>query len=388
MAAPLTTIPTDQRVGSRPTVAVVDLGAVRHNIRLAARMAAGAEVMAVVKSDGYGHGMIPVARAALEAGATQLGVATADEALCLRQTEGFRDVPILVMAPTLATEAEALQAADIAVSVGSRELLHEHLRTAHHHNRRPRLHPQYDTGISRDGFRFDDHRWLEDAAHASDAIEGIWTHFAVADGTSDSDREFTNLQIDRFEKALAFAQKAFPDARPHAANSGAVMRHPRAVYTLVRPGIMIYGIEPAGELALAGELRQALSLRSRLAAVKTLEPGDTISYARLYAVPTRRRIGIVPAGYGDGYMVAMSNKAEVLVRGRRVPVRGRVCMDQFMVDLSGVPEAEVGDEVVLYGRQGDEFLSLEEAATVAGTIPYELVCGLTPRVPRVYTESS
>lgn len=373
-------------VSSRPTIAIVDLEAVRENIRLVRRrVGENRRIMAVVKSDGYGHGMLPVARAARQTGAQVIGVATADEAFCLRALPEFAEFPMMVVGPTLGSEARAIQEANLSVSVGENSLLRDHLREAKRLNKPAKIHIQTDTGITRDGYRFDKNAYLEEVAGNEAHIEGLWTHFAVSDSLSDEDMAFTDLQCDRFDGVVEVCRKAGLNLTVHAANSGAVLRHPRAHYDMVRPGLMIYGMEPSGDETQTPELRQALTLKSRLAVVKEVEPGDTISYGRLYRVPNRRRIGIIPAGYGDGYMVAFSTKGSVLVRGKRAPIRGRVCMDQFMVDLDEIPEAQIGDEVVIYGSQGSERICIEEAARVAGTIPYELTCSLTMRVPRILT---
>jgi alanine racemase len=342
--------------------------------------------MAVVKSDGYGHGMVPAARAALRGGAKWLGVATTDEGLTLRETEGFGKIPIMVLAPTLAEEVPALQAADLAYSVGSVSLLEAHLLHARRLNRAPRIHMQLDTGIGRDGVRFDDFEWLDILLREKAPLEGLWAHYAVSDCFPPEHVAFTKLQTARFAEALTKVRAAGLKPIAHAANSGAVLRHPDSYFDMVRPGMMIYGCDPAGPVEPPIPLRPALTLRSALSAVKWMESGDTVSYGRLFTVPDRRRIGIVPVGYGDGYMRSLSNRWHVLVRGRKVPIRGRVCMDQFMVDLSEVPEAQLGDEVVLYGRQGDERITLEETAEAAGTIPYELGCILTRRVPRIHRD--
>ena len=366
--------------------AQVDLSAVRHNIEVVRRFVGPRRtIMAVVKANAYGHGMVPVARAALAAGAGALGVATADEALELRETEGFSGVPILVMAPSLGADAERLQAAGIAVAVGEAGLLDAHHRLAERRGLPAKLHVQVDTGIGRDGFRFDDLSWIDAASRQQLSLQGLFMHFAVADGTSGAENEFTNLQLSRFEAVIAKAAAAGLRPILHAANSGAILRHPGTHFDMVRPGIMMYGAEPADEPELCPDLRPVIALKSVIGSIRNMEPGDTVSYGRLYTVPDRRRIGVIPIGYGDGYPRQFSNRFSVLIRGRRAPIRGRVCMDQIMVDLAEIPDARIGDEVVLYGTQQGEQIRLEEAARVAGTISYELTCILTPRVPRLYT---
>lgn len=373
--------------GLRPTWAEIDLGAIRHNIRaIAGAIGPQRRVMAVVKSDAYGHGMVPVAKASLDAGAAAFGVATSDEGLTLRETAGFENAFILVMAPTTEAEIEALQAANLSFAVGSVDLLRAHLRVGRRRGKLPRIHMQLDTGIGRDGVRHDDLEFLDVLAAEGATIEGLFTHFAVADGLSDDEIAFTKLQFERFQNGARRVREAGHRPTVHCANSGAILRHREMFCDMVRPGMMTYGVDPAGFVKAAMELRPALSFKSRLAAVKWMEPGDTISYGRLWTVPSRRRIAIVPVGYGDGYIRSFSNKGTVLVRGKRVPIRGRVCMDQFMVDLAEVPEAQLGDEVVLYGEQHGTRLSLEEVAETAGTIPYELGCILTRRVPRVWRD--
>lgn len=369
----------------RPTWAEVDLDAFRHNVRLVRQLTGSKpRIMAVVKSNAYGHGVFPCARAAVEAGAEWLGVATTDEALELRETRGFDLIPILVMAPTLEEEAEALQRADVAVSVGSIELLRTHITVAERHGNAARIHVQLDTGIGRDGFRYDDMSWLEELHGKERHLEGIFTHFTSSDSMEEEDVAYTKLQIARFSDALGSAREAGLSAIAHAANSGAIVNHPNSFFDMVRPGIMLYGCNPNGVWPPSVPLRHVLKLRSRIAALRQMEAGDHISYGRRYTLAKAGPIGVVPVGYGDGYLRAFGNLGEVLVRGHRVPIRGRVCMDQFMIDLSEVPDAQLGDEVVIYGRQGEGIMPIEEAAAKVGTITYELSCSLTPRVPRRY----
>lgn len=387
--APLSAPPVVLRPMSTPTFrstwAEIDLAAIRHNVAaVRLHVGAGRQVMAVVKANGYGHGMAQVAAAALQAGATWLAVATTDEALELRETEGLQQVPLLVMAPTTESEIDALQEANASVAIGSLPLLRAHIAAARRRGRPARLHVQFDTGLGRDGFRFDDAGVLEEVAAAPQCLEGLFCHFAVADGLDDEDYRHTHLQQTRFDALVARARGAGLRFLAHSANSGAVLRHPHTWGDLVRPGMMLYGVDPAGTSHPPVPIRPALTLKSCVAAIRTVEAGDTISYGRTWAAPTARRIGVVPTGYGDGFPRLFSNRGEVLVRGRRAPIRGRVCMDQFMIDLDAIPEAEVGDEVVIYGAQGRDRLTLEEVAAHVGTIPYELACALSPRTPRVY----
>lgn len=376
------------RPSHRPTWAEVNLEALRANIRaIAHHLTRSCRIMAVVKADGYGHGVVPIARAALEAGATHLAVATSDEALDLRETPGFRRTPILVTGPTFPEEAELLQEANIAYSVGTLPLLRHHLQVAGARGRKARIHLQVETGIGRDGFRHDDPAPIEEFRGRERHLEAVWTHFSVSDELDADSIAYTREQCRRLLSFDGLCRRAGMKPLRHAANSGGVLFHRESWLDLVRPGIMIYGANPSSCPGIPVPLRPVMTVRSRLAVIRTMEPGDCISYGREWTVPSRRRIGTIPIGYGDGYPRALSNRFFALVRGQRVPIRGRVCMDQIMVDLDAIPQARAGDEVVLFGAQGPERLPLEEAAAVAGTIPYELTCQLTHRVPRVYTES-
>lgn len=369
----------------RPTVAEIDLAAFRRNLDLIARsLHRRCGIMAVVKADAYGHGMIPIAREAARWGVQALAVGTADEALTLRHTAGFETVPILVMGPTAVEDAPILQDGEISVAAGSVELIEAHVEVARKRGVPARLHVKLDTGMGRYGFRAESAAWFDSVVNNRDDIEGLFTHFAVADSSHPDDMAFTNDQRERFEAAVRRVYRLGIRPVYHAANSGAVLRHPQTHYELVRPGILMYGAEPSPTDLSGVPLKPVLSLRSSLISISTRHAGQTLSYGRTRLLHEDAPIGIVPVGYGDGFPRAFSNRASVLVHGRRVPLVGTVCMDQVLVDLSSVPQARVGDEVVIYGAQGDHRISLEEAACVAGTIPYELTCSLTRRVPRRY----
>lgn len=371
----------------RRTHAVIDTGALTENIAAICRhVGSTRRVMAVVKSDAYGHGILPIARAALRGGATALGVATSDEGLMLREVEEFRDVPVLVMGPTLPAEGEAMQRANLSFSVGTVSLLRHHVELAMRLGRPARIHLQIETGIGRDGIRHDDTESIDVLRSAPENLEAMWTHFAVSDVLEEEASVYTSIQLERLLEFASRARGAGIGGYLHAANSGGVLRHPATWLDLVRPGMMIYGVDPAGTLDPPVPLRPVMHLKSTIAVIRTMEAGDPISYGRTWTCPDRRPIGTVPIGYGDGYPRHLSNQFDALVRGVRVPIRGRVCMDQLMVDLSGVPDAREGDEVILWGEQKGGRIYLEEAAAIAGTIPYELTCKVTTRVPRLYRE--
>ncbi len=371
----------------RPTRALIDLAAFRHNLD-AVRRIVGPHVgiMAVIKANAYGHGIIPLAREAVRWGVQALAVATADEALDLRETTGFGDIPILLIGPSFAQDAKDLQAASISVTIGSHHLLRHHLAVARERGAVPRLHVKIDTGMGRYGLAPEDTVFLEMLKEMPEALEGLMTHFSVSDELHTKDMHYTAYQNARFERTIARVHAAGMRPILHAANSGAILNHPATHFEIVRPGMMLYGAnpDPRGK-ALA--LKQVLTLATRIVSIHEHKQGESISYGRRFTMPRDGRIGILPIGYGDGFPRALSGKAAVLIRGQRVPVVGRICMDQTLVDLTEFPAIRVGDEVVLYGSQGNHRISLEEVARQAGTIPYEITCQLGLRIPRVVIDS-
>lgn len=363
----------------RPTRAEIDLDAIRQNVaHIKALLAAGTEVMAVVKANGYGHGALPVARAALQAGATQLGVATVDEAAELRQ--GGITAPVLVLGPT--TPAAMRLARDLGVTVTVHSL--ETARAAREIEGL-RVHLKVDTGMGRLGFPATDEgvRAVAEAKKLlSDRAEGIFTHLSDADN---EDQGYTLAQLDRFEAVLKeLAGRGFEFRFVHAANSAATLALKRAHYNLVRPGLAVYGLYPAPWQKNLCELRPALSLKTAIDSIKELPAGWGISYGHTVMLDKPRRVGVLPAGYADGVRRGLSGRLWVLVGGRRVKTLGRVCMDQIVVDLQDVGDPRPGDEAVLLGCQGNECITADEWAEITGTINYEIVTGVSARVPRVY----
>ena len=374
--------------GHRPTRAVVDLAAWRHNLQAVKnRIGPDSGQFAIVKADAYGHGMVQLAREAVRWGVQALGVATADEALCLRETAGLETIPILVMGPTYPEDAEALVKAHVAAAIGTLPLLREHLRVGRELGITPSIHLKVDTGMGRYGFKPEALTFLDLFAAMPEALEGLMTHFSVSDERNKESTAYTKWQLERFLAVRDRLVKAGLKPICHAANSGATLYHPDAYLDIVRPGIMTYGANPEPADGIVDDLEPVMTLASEVIVIHEHDKGDDISYGRTFTMPRDGRVGILPLGYGDGWFRLLSNQAEVLVRGRRAPIIGRVCMDQTMIDLTEVPEARPGDEGVLVGRQGDERISLEELAVKAKTIPYEITCHLTPRVPRVHIDS-
>ncbi len=364
-------------------VARIDLGAVQANCaRLKSTLREGAELCAVVKADGYGHGADACATAALAGGASRLAVATATEAAQVGRR--FQHVPLLTMGALSAEDVDVVLSAGSEVAVwreGFRRLLAERARAQ---GRPARVHVKHDSGMGRLGNP--DPAEVLALARACDAdpdleLAGVWTHFATAD---EPDSSFFDEQLDRFD-ALATAVKAeFPSVIAHAANSSAVFRDRRAHFDMARCGVAVYGLDPfQGDPAEHG-LAPALSLASYVADVKRLAAGASAGYGRTWRAPVDTWVGVLPLGYGDGVRRGLSNNAEVLVRGRRHPLAGTVSMDNVTLDLGPETDVEPGDEAVLIGSQGGEAILAEEVAARLGTINYEIACGISARVPRKF----
>jgi alanine racemase len=361
--------------GFRPTVAEIDLEAVRHNVRVVKPPAS--ELMAVVKANGYGHRAIPVARAALDGGATWLGVALVEEGIALR--DAGIEAPILVLTEfPPGSEREAL-AAGLTPTVYSGRAVRSLAETGTGVG----VHVKVDTGMHRAGIPPAEAPALVEEASASGlSIEGLWTHFAMAEEPGDPT---THRQLELFlEVCETLASRGIRPRYRHAANSGATLAAPDTHLDLVRVGAAIYGIAPGPALKDRLGLRPAMTLRSAVTHTKRVPPGHGISYGHRHRTERETTIATVPIGYADGYLRSLSNRGRVLIRGTRYPVVGSVTMDHLMVDCGDDP-VEVGDDVVLFGRQGEAEISVEEVAGWAGTIGYEIVCAVSERVPRRVT---
>ncbi len=373
---------TDEPRQFRPVWGDVDLGAVRANARVLVELASPAALCAVVKADAYGHGAVPVARAALDAGATWLGVALVEEGVELR--DAGIDAPILVLSepsPEAAPTVVSRRLTPVVYTPNGIEVLAKAVAES---GARERLavHLKVDTGMHRVGCDPDDALGLVDAIAARPELdlEGLCTHFAVAD---EPENAYTTEQVARFE-AVVHALDA-RGARPpivHAANSAALLTRAETRYDLVRCGIALYGVAPSPGLAGRAPLHPALSLRARVSHVKQLAAGARLSYGLRYGLSRDARVATVPVGYADGVPRNLGMVGgEVLIGGRRFPIVGSVTMDQLMVDVGDEP-VEAGDEVVLLGRGGGEEITADEWARRLGTIAYEIVTGIGPRVPR------
>jgi len=379
------------------TWAEIDLNAIAGNVRELRRLASPtAKVMAVVKANGYGHGAVEVARTALANGAEWLGVARLAEAVPLR--EAGLGAPILVFGYTPPAGAGRLIDLDLRQSVYSLEAAQAYSTAAAARGERIRVHVKVDTGMGRLGLvpaalsgHHPGEAVGEEFIRAATAIarlpgidaEGIFTHFAAADS---ADRSYANGQLSLFLEVLS-ALRAHGLEFPvrHAANSAALIQMPESHLDLVRPGIALYGLRPSDEVDLGRvALKPAMALKTRIIHLKSVPAGSCISYGMTYRTPSPTTIATVPAGYADGYCRRFSSRGWMLVHGRRVPVLGRVCMDLTMLDVGAVLGARVEDEVVIFGTQGNEFISADDLAGELGTINYEIVCDVSSRVPRVY----
>jgi alanine racemase len=368
---------------ARPTWLDVDLDAIAHNVRtLKALVGPNVALMAVLKADGYGHGAVKVARTAINNGADWCGVASLSEALALRNA-GI-EAPILILGFTPGWHAREALLRDVSLTVYDLDVARAYARAAQELKRTARVHVEVDTGMSRLGVLPAAAPSFIRAVAALNAIcvEGIFTHFSSAD----SDEGYTQLQLARFRDVLS-AIGDLPTLRyVHAANSAGALAYPEARFNMVRIGLAMYGLNPfhPAPLRPAGlRLRPAMTWRTTIAQVKTLSAGTPVSYGGRFVCPRETTIAVIPVGYADGFRRAPCTFGEVLVRGQRAPIVGAVCMDQSMIDVSHIPNVRIGDEVVIIGQQGSEQISAEAVAARLGTISYEVISAILPRVPRV-----
>jgi alanine racemase len=370
----------------RRAAAIVDVGAVERNCsRLARELPQDARLCVVVKANGYGHGAVECARAALAGGASWLAVAAASEAAELRPH--FPETPVLTMGAL--TEAELSLALDAAADVAAWRESQVDVLAAQAAEREapPRVHVKYDTGMGRLGERDADAvRRVVDRVAADTRLElaGFWTHFATADEPESS---FFDEQLERFVRLVERVRADHPGVLVHAANSAATLREPASHFDMVRCGIAVYGLDPFQADPFEHDLEPALELRSYIADVKRFAAGDSAGYGRRWEAPADTAVGVLPVGYGDGARRGLTNNADVLIGGRRHPLVGTVSMDNVTVDLGAETEAGPGEEAVLIGHQGDERILCEEVARRLDTINYEVTCGISQRVPRIHVNA-
>ena len=367
------------------TWAEVDLDALEHNYR-ALRAHIGPEVkfLGVVKADAYGHGAVQVSRTLQELGADYLAVSSMDEAMELRQN-GIT-MPILILGHTPKEQVGRLIDLHITQSITCRAKALEYSAEAVRCGGTLRVHIKADTGMSRLGYLCAGRHFETGVQGILDAIalpglevEGIFTHFAVSDEPDEASDEYTREQFALFRRLIDAVEARWGKrfALRHCANTGAVARWPETWLDMVRPGLLLYG---CGEFAAGLGLRPVMTLKTTISTTKTYDPGTTISYGRLFRAERTTRVGVLPYGYADGFLRCLSGRCELMTDKGPAPQLGRICMDMCMIDLTDLPGVDVGDEVEIFGRRA----SVDDLAARAGTIPYELTCAVSKRVPRVY----
>ncbi len=377
-----------EQSGTRPpTVALIDLAALAHNVAVVRRsIPPSCQIIAVVKADAYGHGAVQVAQALLKMGVARFGVATLAEGVAIRKAR--LSSPILVMGGMQPEDYRAAVAHRLTPVVHDRPQL---TALAQCLRRRPTpypIHLKVDTGMGRLGLSVEDAVAVlgESDWRRRVQVEGLMTHLADADN---ADPTYTVRQLDRF-RSLIETVKTTGLRIPliHAANSAAILRHPASHFSAVRPGLMLYGYHTLAGGAPPPELKPVLTLTTKVVQVRRVAQGDSISYNRTYVANRPSRIAVLPVGYADGYNRLLSNRGAVLLEGQRAPIVGRVCMDLTMVDVTDIPAVRTGSEAVLIGSQGGLRVTADDLAALAGTIPYEILCAIGPRVPRIYLPSS
>ncbi|MDU7708032.1 MAG: alanine racemase [Clostridium sp.] len=367
----------------------VDLDAVSYNMeQMRRRIGEGAQIIAVIKMDGYGHGAVPIAEM-FEEKDYIWGYATAslEEAAALRK-EGLKK-PILVLGCIFPEQYEEMILKDIRATVYMKEMAKGMSKAAEKLGRTARIHIKVDTGMGRLGFLPcpESVKAIREIGMLPNTeIEGMYTHFAKADET---DKSYTHKQHEKFEwMKKALEAEGTSITYYHCDNSAGIIDFPDMKHNLVRAGISTYGMYPSGEVSQeAVDLKPALELISHVTFVKEVEAGTSISYGGTFIAPKKMKVATIPVGYGDGYARGLSNKADVLIRGRRARILGRVCMDQFMVDVTDIPGVTFMDQAVLVGFDGEEHISVEELSGLCGRFNYEFVCCLGRRIPRVYTRN-
>lgn len=366
-----------------PTRVEINLDNIAYNIQQIGRNATPElKVMAVVKADGYGHGAVQVARVAARRGIEWLGVAKLEEGVQLRES-GIQS-PILILGLSGPPQAQEILKYRLSQTVYTRELARALSAQAERLGQTAKVHVELDTGMGRAGVMPEEATsFFKEISHLQGIkVEGAFTHFSVADK---KDKSFTELQIKRFSETIANLEKeGIPIPLKHAANSAATLDIPSSYFDLIRPGIMLYGLYPSPEVSHRPHLKPAMSFKTKVAFLKTVPAHISLSYGRTFTTKKRSRIVTLPIGYADGYTRALSNRAEVLIKGKRAPVVGTICMNMTLVDVTRIPDAEVGDEVVLFGKQDGAEISVDELASKIGTINYEVLCNVGEKGPRVY----
>jgi alanine racemase len=365
----------------RPTLVEVDLDRLTGNLQAIRQQTAPARVMAILKANAYGHGMVEVARHMVTQGIDYLGVAVLEEGIHLRE-QGI-DIPILVLGGILGNQVPLFIQHDLTITASSIEKLQQTDRAAQQMGKKARVHLKIDTGMERIGVHYyNAGSFLEASLSCKNIIvEGIFSHFANSDSL---DLSSARLQLERFNEVLRFYEKhSLPAPIRHIANSAAILQLPESYFDMVRPGILLYGVYPNREIPPTVPVRPALTWKSNVVYFKVIQPGHPVGYGSTWQTYHMVRAVTIPVGYGDGYFRSMSGRAHVILRGKKYPVIGRIAMDQIVVNIEW-DSAYNGDEVLLVGEGEQESITCADLADWAGTIPYEILTNINTRVPRIY----
>ncbi|MBF0253293.1 MAG: alanine racemase [Candidatus Omnitrophica bacterium] len=371
-------------INYRPTWAEIDLSALRHNLKMIENIVGNKKkIMPIVKANAYGHGIVEISKVLIENGISYLGVATVDEAMCLRNNGVENNVSILVLGSVLEEEAFVAVKNDITLTLGDQHLTDILIATSKKLSKKAKVHVNIDTGMGRLGI------WHEDAIYFLDKvskineieIEGVYTHFASVA----RDKLYTAMQADSFQNVLDYMNtREIKVKYIHSSNSIATVDYNFDNTNMVRTGILLYGIYPKEDFVYKIKLKPVMTLKTRIVFLKTISPGMSVSYGRTYIAQKETMIATVPIGYADGYGRVLSNHAQALVKGKLVNLTGVVTMDQTLFDVNPVKGVKVGDEVVLFGYQGRACIPVEKISRLSKTIPYEILAGISNRVPRKY----
>ncbi len=366
----------------RATIAEINLGHLKYNIQEILKKVAPSQVMAVVKANAYGHGAVPVARAALSTGATYLGVALVEEGIELRKN-GI-EAPVLVFGGAFPEQFDDFLKFDLDITLYTLSLIEQLNNRCLALNKKARLHVKIDTGMGRVGIHWQEAvdliRKIKTFSHIH--LVGIYTHFATSD---EQDKTYALQQLTRFNQVVQqLRAERIQIPLIHAANSGAILDLPEAYFNMVRPGMLMYGWYPSPETSQSVQIKPVMSLKTQVLYVKDIASGDSVSYGRRFIAKKATRIVTLPVGYADGYNRLLTNQGQVLIQGKKFPVVGRVCMDLIHADIGDDRKIQAGDEVVLFGQQGNASFSVSDICQLIDTIPYEVCCWISQRVPRVY----
>ena len=371
---------------SRPAWIEIDLDALENNYNVIQnKIPLSSKIAAVVKADAYGHGAVKIAAELDKLGADYFCVGSPDEGLELRNAGIKKE--IIVLAEVLKSQYQDILEGDLIQTVGSFETLMGLNKIAAEFNKTIRVHLKIDSGMGRIGFLNSDiKRLINKLKNLKQLkVEGIFSHFARAD---EANKSYSYKQLNKFDKVLAeFEKSNFEIELKHIANSAAVIDLEASYLDLVRPGIMLYGLQPSKELNNEVDLKSILSFKTKVVQIRTLQQDTAISYGSIYKTDSKEKVAVLPVGYKDGYPRLLSNRGEVLIKGKRAPIRGRICMGQIIVSIEDIEDVEIGDEVVLIGRQNDAQISASEIAELASTISYEIVCNLDRNLKRVYLKN-